>query len=278
MSSILAPATDPKPEGQKDELPPRDAEGKFTSPEQKAPEGLPEKYQGKTPEEIAEMHRNAEKELGRLRNEIGNYRGLVNDLTTLQRKAPEPQSVEPEKIDVSGDELLTDPGSAIDKVVSQRLAEREAKEAELAAQERVELEGRALLQSFPDLDTIVTSTEFQEFASRTPSRQQDFLTAAQGEGIEQVRAARRLMEDFDDFQNASAAPSGPAKQDPQPGVAAAKAVSNEGGGPAGAVSTKPLIHETDVLKLIASDPAKYRSPSFQKELMDAMREGRYVKQ
>ncbi len=282
LSSILAPATDPKPEGQNENLPPRDAEGKFTSPEPQEPKSeLPEKYRGKTAEEIAEMHMNAEKELGRMRNEVGNYRGLVNDLSSLQRKPAEPQNVEPEKIDVSGDDILADPAGTIDKVVSQRLAELEAKEAALREETLQQTEGQRLMADYPELDTIVASKEFQEFASRTTSRQQDFLTAAQGEGIEQVRAARRLLEDFTDF-TASAAPSEPAPEQaapqPQSGVAAAKAVSNEGAGPAGAVSTKPLIHETDVLKLIASEPEKYRSPSFQKELMEAMREGRYVKQ
>lgn len=286
LSSILAPTPAPRAEGS-NETPPRDEQGRFTSPEQQKQEvanELPEKYQGKTAQEIAEMHMNAEKELGRVRNEVGTYRGLVNDLTALQRKPAEPQTVSQEKIDVSGDDLLTDPAGAIDKVVTHRLSERDAAEAARRADDEFALEGQRLMADYPELDTIVASREFQEFASRTPSRQRDFVTAAQGEGLEQVRAARRLLEDFNDFTSSgspapSAEPSTPAPAAaPQPGVAEARAVANEGAGPAGAVSTKPLMYEADVINLIHTDRAKYNSPSFQAELMEAIREGRYVKQ
>jgi hypothetical protein len=37
------------------------------------------------------------------------------------------------------------------------------------------------------------------------------------------------------------------------------------------------VYESDVLKLIQSDPEKYRSPTFQRELAKAIRENRYVK-
>ncbi|MHC4649206.1 MAG: hypothetical protein ACYTBJ_27460 [Planctomycetota bacterium] len=196
LSSILAPTADSKEEGSN--TPPRDPQtGKFVSPEaQKTDFTLPEKYQGKTAEQIAEMHMNAEKELGRVRNEVGTYRGLVNDLTSLQRQTPsETPTVEQAKIDVSGDELLTDPVSAIDKVVSARLQERDAAEAVTYAATEFEIEGQRLMQDYPNIDQVVGSQEFQEFAARTPSRQRDFVTAAQGQGVEQVRAARRLLED-----------------------------------------------------------------------------------
>lgn len=287
LSSILAPTPAPKDEGSNTDQPRDPSTGQFVSPEpqqQEVANELPEKYQGKTAAEIAEMHMNAEKELGRVRNEVGTYRGLVNDLTALQRKPTEPQTVSQEKIDVSGDELLTDPAGAIDKVVTRRLSERDAADAARRADDEFTVEGQRLMADYPNLDTIVASREFQEFAARTPSRQRDFVTAAQGEGLEQVRAARRLLEDFNDFSSSeqpapSAEPSTPAPAAaPQPGVAEARAVANEGAGPAGAVSTKPLMYEADVINLIHTDRAKYNSPSFQAELMEAIREGRYVKQ
>lgn len=240
---------------------------------------LPDKYAGKTVDEVASMHMNAEKELGRVRNEVGTYRGLVNDLTSLQRTPEAAKPVEPEKIDVSGDDILRDPAEAIDRVVTQRLAERDVKSTESAAQTQFELEGSALLASYPQLDTIVASAEFQAFASRTPSRQADFNVAARGEGLDQVRAARRLLEDFVDFRTVSTVTQDPAANVtvlPTP-TEQARAASTEGAGPTGAVSTKPQIFESDVIKLIHSDPTKYRSPSFQNELMEAIREGRYVK-
>lgn len=281
LSSILAPTPDPAAEGSKTDQP-RNEKGQFVSPDTQEPSTLPEKYQGKTVEEVAKMHMNAEQELGRVRNEVGNYRGLVADLTSLHRTAPEPQKVEQEKIDVSGDELLTDPAGAIDRVVNARLNERDKADQITRDEDVLRAEGAALMAAFPNIDEIVASQEFSEFASRTPTRQQDFVTAAQGSGLDQVRAARRLLEDFADFKaattpaNEGTVNKGP-EGDPNPGVQAAAQVSTEGAGPSGAVSTKPQIFEADVIKMIHNEPDKYRSPSFQAELMEAMREGRYVK-
>jgi hypothetical protein len=282
LSQILAPAAEPKVEGQATDQPRDPVTGKYVAPaaaptQDKTDFTLPEKYVGKSAEEIAKMHMNAEQELGRVRNEVGTYRGLVNDLTSVQRQPAASQTVEPEKIDVSGDEILTNPAGAIDKVVTQRLAERDAKDNEVAATTQFELEGAALMNAYPDLDTIVASTEFQAFASRTPSRQNDFVTAAQGQGIEQVRAARRLLEDFKDFRDASTANAGPSEAQTQTPVQQAAAVATEGASASGAVSPKELIYEADVINLIHTNSAKYRSPSFQAELMAAIKEGRYVK-
>ena len=284
LSKILAPAAATPAEASSADQKRDPITGQFV-PAEAAPTEvtqftLPEKYVGKTVDEVASMHMNAEKELGRVRNEVGTYRGLVNALTSLQRTPEAVKPVEPEKIDVSGDDILRDPSEAIDRVVTQRLAERDAKSTETAVQTQFELEGAALLEAYPQIDQIVGSTEFQAFASRTPSRQNDFIVAARGEGLDQVRAARRLLEDFVDFRTAGTATQDPANANvavlPTP-TEQARAASTEGAGPTGAVSTKPQIFESDVIKLIHSDPAKYRSPSFQGELMSAIKEGRYVK-
>ncbi len=283
LSKILAPAAAPAAQEPSADQKRDPITGQFV-PSEAAPTEvtqftLPEKYVGKTVDEVASMHMNAEKELGRVRNEVGTYRGLVNDLTSLQRTPTEAKPVEPVKIDVSGDDILRDPSEAIDRVVTQRLDERDAKQTETAVQTQFELEGAALLEAYPQIDQIVGSTEFQAFASRTPSRQNDFNVAARGEGLDQVRAARRLLEDFVDFRTAGTVTQEPSADTtvlPTPTQQAA-AVRTEGAGPTGAVSTKAQIFESDVIKLIHSDPTKYRSPSFQTELMDAIREGRYVK-
>ncbi len=256
MSSILAP-TPPQPEaGQGTHVvPPRDeATGQFVSPD--AASTIPEKYQGKSIEDVIDMHQNLEREYGRQANEVGTYRGLVNDLTQLQRAPVEAQPVVQEPIDVSGDDLISNPVEAVRKIVKQDLDAIRRTEPEVAVDHVFEVEGRALMAAYPDLDQTVATPEFQAFASRTPSRQQDFNMAATGKGIEQVRAARRLLEDFNDFSaqgtEKAAAPT-PTEQ--------ARAVATEGSGATGAVSTKPQLFESDVISLIHNDPAKYRSPN-----------------
>jgi hypothetical protein len=224
------------------------------------------------------MHQNAESRLGEIQNELGTLRGVVTDLTQLQRTPVAPQPVEQETIDVSGDDLIQRPVETVRKIVAQdNAAQKEVDDAELLKQTVIQ-EEHALTTDFGDIPAIVGTEEFQSFATRTPARHRDFVTAAKGEGLEQVRAARRLLEDFNDFQDAlkPVKPVVPETPVLTP-VEEAKAVSTEGAGPAGSITTKDAIYEADVLDMIRDEPIKYRSPSFQAELTAAIKEGRFVK-
>lgn len=268
MSEILAPAADPAA------VAPTDDKSAATPETAKVdPPAVPEKYSGKTVDQVIEMHQNSEKRLGQLQNEVGSLRGLVTDLSTIQRPAAEPQPAEQEPVDVSGDDILRDPVGSVRAIVKQDFDKQEEARVTSATQTLFETEGRALVDDYGDIDAIVSTDDFQTFATRTPSRHADFQVAATGEGIAQVRAARRLLEDYTDFK----AQTTPA-QDPAPTpVEQARAAATESGSVAAPISGKPQVFETDVIKLINSDRAKYQSPSFQKELTEAIKEGRYVK-
>ncbi len=267
MSEILAPAAEP--------------EAQVLTPEQVraeaavAEQALPDKYKDKTVAQVAEMHLNAEAELGRVRNENSTYRGLVQDLSSLQRTPTEPQPEVQEQIDVSGDDLIENPVDSVRKIVKQDLDAYQRKADNAVLEQQVKTEGLALLKDFGNIDAIVATEDFQKFAIRTPSRQADFNVAASGAGLDQVRAARRLLEDFQDF-NAVTNPTDADKPALTP-VEVAKQVQTEGTGPAGSISTRPQIFEADVIKMINDNPAKYRSPSFQAELTSAIKENRFVK-
>ncbi len=262
MSKILAPTPDPAVETPTGDKP-------AVVPEVKE---LADKYQGKTVEQVAEMHLNAEQRLGQIQNELGTMRGLVSDLSALQRTAPEPKPEEQETVDVSSDDILSDPVEAVRKIVQPQLDAVQAKQEATAHTNLVLTESAALEAQYGDLDTTVASEEFQAFATRTPGRQADFQTAANGQGLDQVRAARRLLEDFTDFKEATSTEK---KTELTP-LDQAKAVITESAGTGAPISAKPQIFESDVIKLINSDPAKYRSPSFQTELYAAIKEKRYV--
>lgn len=266
MSEILAPAPEQK---EKVGTPKGAAVLKTEDKEQT----IPEKYKGKSTAQVIEMHQNAEQELGRVRNEVGTYRGLVQDLSALQRKPLASETAEQEPVDVSGDDLIASPVESIRKVIKQDLDKLREENAENATTVQLQTENSALVTEFGDIDAIVSTEDFQQFATRTPGRQADFNTAAVGKGLEQVRAARRLLEDYNDFNQALKVDK---KTDDGP-IAAARKVATEGGGPSGSISAETQIFEYDVIELINSNPAKYRSPSYQKELLAAIKEGRYVK-
>ena len=264
MSKILAPAADVTPEP-----------GQSVKPDPAAPAPVEAdvKYKDKTTEQVIEMHQNSEKRLGELQNEVGSLRGLVTDLSTVQRTSVAPEPVVDEPVTVSGDEMLADPVSSVLSIVKPQLDKAEADRASDAVANQVRTENAALMRDFGDIETIVGSDDFQSFASRTAGRQADFNVAATGKGVDQVRAARRLLEDYNDFKAATNPNPNPA---PTP-VEQARIVANEGSGTGAPISTKPQVFESDVIALINSDVAKYRSPSFQAELMEAIKEGRFVK-
>jgi hypothetical protein len=262
MSEILA-----KPAAQNAEGPTDTKESAPAAPKAE----LPEKYRGKTVDEVAEMHRNSESRLGQLQNEVGQLRGLVSDLSAIQRPSQSAKPVEEEPVEVSSEDLLSNPVEAVRRIVQPDFAKRDkAIEAETAAT-LVRTESAALLTDFGNIDDIVSTEDFQKFATRTNSRKLDFQTAATGEGLDQVRAARRLLEDYQDFQ----AQTTPKAKEPTP-TERARAVATKGATTGAPISSKPQIFESDVIALINSDPAKYRSPSYQNELLAAIREKRFV--
>ena len=85
----------------------------------------PQKYQGKTREEIIEMHRNAERKIGQTGNELGQYKQLTDQLLDLKRRddlSSQGVEVEEEPLPkITSEEILDDPDAAIEKAVEARL-------------------------------------------------------------------------------------------------------------------------------------------------------------
>jgi len=259
-------------------LPQADSEGTPTTPDKEEGAGgdreIPEKYRGKSLEEVIEMHRNAERRIGALSNELGTMRGIVTDLSKITRQPQETRTSVEDDVDLTGDELIADPVKAIRKVVKRDIERTELDRRESELQAQVQLETQRLLNDFGDIGAITQTEEFQEFATRTASRREDFQTAAYGEGMAQVRAARRLLEDYADYKEL-VSKQNRNKRDEE--VDEAKRASTEGGGNAGRVSSKPVFKESEVLEVISKEPEKWRSPSYQAEIMKAIKEGRYIK-
>ena len=97
-----------------------------TKVEQPQPEetNLPDKYQGKSLEEVVKMHQEAEKLLGRQSSEVGELRKVVDDYISTQTpaQAPQQQHVEPED-DI---DYFTDPQAAVNRAIENHPKIREA--------------------------------------------------------------------------------------------------------------------------------------------------------
>ena len=75
---------------------------------------VPDKYQGKTLEDVVQMHQEAEKLLGRQSSEVGELRKVVDDYISSQTQPQAPQQyVEPED-DI---DYFTDPQAAVNRAI-----------------------------------------------------------------------------------------------------------------------------------------------------------------
>jgi len=246
------------------------------SAEASTPEATtPDKYAGKTVEQVIEMHQNLEKEYGRQANEVGTYRELVSSLTDAKRATDLPNVDTTETpVEVTSDDLFDNPGEAIASVVKSVLKDELTPLRDSQAKQEAASQLQVLFAEHPDAETIGNDPKFVEFVERTPSRIADAQSWVDSRDI---NAARRLLEDYKDFSGTAmttGTPETPAASDANI-EEARKSATESGRGGAGAEAGKKIFYRDEVTALIRKNPEKYRSDRFQKELRSAIEEGRF---
>jgi len=117
---------------------------------------IPEKYKGKSLDEIVKMHQEAEKLIGRQAQEVGEVRRLADDLIKQQlntNKQDTQPSVEDNEID-----YFADPDKAVNRAVENNPIVRQLKQQ--AEEQKLEQGKAQLAAKFPDFQTIVNSDDF----------------------------------------------------------------------------------------------------------------------
>lgn len=237
---------------------------------------LPEKLKGKSFEEVVQMYTNLESEYGRQANEVGTYRDLVQTLSAAKRAQDLAEATETDsQPEVSTDDFFEDPNAAIRKIIENEL--KPLKQTQERVTHSSELE--RLRSDFPDMEAIGADPNFIAFVERNPYRVADAQRWIQTQDVD---AARRLLTDWQDYspsaQQTTEAPEQKrppeTSKPPRGNVNQARKDSTESGGNADSTG-KALMYQTDVIKLMQTDPDKYESPEFQQELRDAIKEGRF---
>lgn len=268
------PTTGGEPAGDQDE--PQD------SPE------LPEKFRGKSIEDIQKMYLELESETGRLRNDLGQtrneastWRSLAEEGIAARRGNNEETHSEP--VDISSDDLFADPRGSISKLVEEVLEKRLTPVNEKVTRIESTTEADAFVRDYPDYVQTGNDPEFQKYVAANPRRVATAQRAIKGD----VSAMRDLMEGWEERKALVAeltpvtTEDGETGEETAPrkptGVEGARKVATDKSGSGGATKPGKIFHQSDVVKLILNDPEKYRSEAYQKELTAAMREGRYKK-
>jgi len=135
---------------------------------------LPEKYQGKSLEEVVQMHQEAEKLLGRQSSEVGELRKVVDDyISTQTQQAPQQQYVEPED-DI---DYFTDPQAAVNRAIENHPKIREAQQ--YTEQYKKQSSLATLQAKHSDMQTILNDPKFAEWIKASKIRTQLFVAADQ---------------------------------------------------------------------------------------------------
>ena len=139
------------------------------SPEHAETFDVPDKFKGKSVEDVIESYINLEKESGRKANELGDLRKLTDQILQQQVTQPVAPVAPAENINVVGfDDFVEDPAAAVNRVVADN-PRLQALEASLQNQNRDAAHAR-MIQNHPDADEVVASSGFQSWVQADPSR------------------------------------------------------------------------------------------------------------
>ena len=234
-----------------------------TAVEQPQPEepNLPDKYQGKSLEEVVQMHQEAEKLLGRQSSEVGELRKVVDDyISTQTQQAPQQQHVEPED-DI---DYFTDPQAAVNRAIENH---PKIREAEQYTEQYKKQSSLATLQAkHPDMQTILGDPKFAEWIKASKIRTQLFVAA------DQQYDADSADELFTLWKERKVVAQQTAQVEKQARKQTLKAANTGNARGTGEGSRKKVYRRSDIIKLMKTDPERYQALS--NEILTAYAEGR----
>ena len=222
---------------------------------------LPEKYQGKSLEEVVQMHQEAEKLLGRQSSEVGELRKVVDDYISSQTQQQAPQQyVEPED-DI---DYFTDPQGAVNKAIENHPKIKEAEQ--YSAQYKQQAALATLNNKHPDMQEILNDPKFAEWIKASKIRTQLFVQADQQYDAD---SADELFSLWKERKQVVQQTANVEKQERKQQLKAAN-TGNARGSAEG--SRKKVYRRADIIKLMRTDPERYQSLS--EEILQAYAEGR----
>jgi len=230
-------------------------------PELRAPEvpELPDRYRGKSIEDIVKMHQEAEKVIGRQAQEVGEVRKLADELIkqNLSSKSQPVEQVEPEV------DFFENPQKAIQKTVETHPDVVAARQASIEFK-RMQTQQR-LAQEHPDFMEISADKDFETWIKSSQVRLELYTRA---DAQFDFDAANELLSTYKQLRGIKQ------KQVEQSGKEARqqtlKAAQVDTGGTG--ESSKRVYRRADLIRLKMTDPARY--DALADEIMAAYAEGR----
>jgi len=225
---------------------------------------IPEKYAGKTLEDVIEMHQNAEKVLGKQGLEVGQQRKLIDSLVSTQQQAttPTPPTEEPIPFE---DQFYANPADAVNLAIEKHPDVVRAKETRVKQNQA--LNTAQLDAAHPDYVEIVESKDFQDWIGASKIRQELFRTA----DSYNFEAANELFTTWKQLNMASKTAEVKEAEKTKRKKALRK-TSSETRSSEDSLGGKKVYRRADLINLQVTDPRRYEALS--DEIQQAYVEGR----
>ena len=234
------------------------------TPEEEQPQEpeVPEKYRGKSVEDLVQMHQELEKFSGKQSTEVGELRKVVDDYIQTQlsiQQAPQKQQQEYDDVD-----FFVDPQNAVNRAIDNHPKIREAEAYTKQARQQATL--AQLKSKHPDMESILQDAKFAEWIKGSKVRTQLFVQADQGYDYD---AADELFSLWKERASVAQQTANVEKQARKNTLRSAS-TGNARGTAEG--TRKKVYRRADIIKLMRTDPERYQSLS--DELLKAYAEGR----
>ena len=229
---------------------------------------VPEKYKGKSLDDIVRMHQEAEKLIGRQAQEVGEVRKLADSLLKQQLESKhDTQPVTAQEID-----WFEDPARAVNQAVEnnpilKQLQQQQAQQAQQAALNVIE-------KSHPDFISVAQSEDFQQWVGASKVRQQLFSQANNYDAdsalelLDTYKAIRGVQQNKEETSKAADEKLKQADNASRNKALKTAAVQQGGTGE----STKPIYRRADLIRLRMQDPKRYEGMA--DDILQAYAEGR----
>ena len=230
--------------------------------EQETQSEVPDKYKGKSAEDLVRMHQEAEKLLGRQSSEVGELRQVVDSYIQTQlsnQQAPSQQSETVDDVD-----FFSDPEEAVKRAIDNHPKIKEAENISKQYQKTTALS--QLQQDHPDMQNILTDDKFAEWIKGSKIRTQLYVQADKQYDYE---AAHELFTLWKERKQVVQQTATAEKQGRKQAVKNASTGSASG---SSETKTRKIYRRADIIKLMRTDPERYQSLS--DEIMKAYQEGR----
>ena len=229
-------------------------------PQEETQDDLPEKYRGKSLQDVVRMHQEAEKALGRQSSEVGELRKVVDEyVASNQLTQNAVQEQQEDEID-----YWTNPSGATNQQIANHPTVKKLEQQYTKFQKEAALQ--ALKSRHPDMDRILSDDNFVSWVKSSNYRTKMFVDADQKYDYDAADELFTLWKERTQSAETAVAVQKEARK------TKAKAASTGGAKGAATGGRKKIYRQADIIKLMRDDPDRY--VALQPELYVAYAEGR----